>query len=432
MEEEHGGDGDSASAAETDGTSGMSSASSDSYEQFRRFLRQEEGYYGTIQKNSEGVECYQVGDGAVGYGVDIATFGSELTSKGYSIETNALIPVDVVDAMEKRELDGHIESVTNITSNAGIKLTEYQIYALTSRSYNYGETGGTGHDTSSWIYPSNYNFVEAYKKYYANVDNSKYYGDYSKTDFNQGLWTNYMTWLDYGPSFGSGYYGTHPAGWETRRKAEWCLFQTGYYGWGLKNGNQYPVGFDEYWQESYGTSGTGGSAIASSGDGYDQVYKSSTGRTYKDYEQWKGKYSIIPFFGGTIEDSGCSITSVATILTGYGKNVTPGDLAGYTYMITAFKNYGLNCSSGFEGIDKKKLTSGKPALVNISGTLVTENGSKYYGGHFIAVLDGRVKNGKYQVYVSDPGANNSQCGGWTDVDNLSGILGPSKVVYIYD
>ena len=30
------------------------------------------------------------------------------------------------------------------------------------------------------------------------------------------------------------------------------MFQTGYYGWGLKNGGAYPTGFDEYWQESYG------------------------------------------------------------------------------------------------------------------------------------------------------------------------------------
>lgn len=225
----------------------MQAASGAAWEQFIRYLHQAEGG-GTITQNSEGVDCYTVnpdggGGAAVGYGVDIATHGDQLRAMGYSTEIGALIPVSVVDQIEEVVVKARYTDVQNLVNANGINLTQYQIFALTSRTYNYGFTGGTGQATSSFKYPSTLTFVEAYKQYYSNIDNDEYYGDYTKTDFENGLYTQYMTALWY-------LNGDQPEGWVTRRQSEWCLFQTGYYGWGLQNGNTYPVGFDEYWQDT--------------------------------------------------------------------------------------------------------------------------------------------------------------------------------------
>lgn len=220
----------------------MNNASSgNSMQQFLQFLHSWEGG-GTIYKDAQGVDCYKVqsdgGEGsAVGYGVDIGTHGNRLRLLGYDTSIGSLIPVEIVDEIEKESIQKSIDNIKMKTSE--LDLTEYQIYALVSRCYNYGDTGGLGQATWKYKYPSNETFVSAYKKYYSNINNDDYFGDYTKTDFNNGLFTSYMTWLDYVDS------GTHPAGWEYRRRSEWSLFQTGYYGYDLKNGKGH--GMDEYY-----------------------------------------------------------------------------------------------------------------------------------------------------------------------------------------
>lgn len=222
----------------------MTSVSSSGWEQFIRFLHSFEGG-GTVYKNENGEDCYKVtsdggGGSAVGYGVDIATHGAKLRALGYDTSIGSLIPVEIVDAIEEKIIKNYYNQVCSITS--GLNLTEYQKYALTSRAYNYGVTGGLKQATGTFKYPSTLTFVQAYNKYYKDVDNDEYYGDYTKVDFNHELFTQYMTWLDYAST------GKHPSGWEYRRKAEWCLFQTGYFGYDLKFGKGH--GIDEYYQEN--------------------------------------------------------------------------------------------------------------------------------------------------------------------------------------
>ena len=227
----------------------VKASSASGMDQLIRFIHSWEGG-GEIYKNSKGVDCYKVqsdggGGSAVGYGVDIATHGGRLKALGYDTSIGSLIPVDVVDEIEKEELDEVIDAVRKKTS--GLNLTEYQIHALVSRCYNYGIAGGLERATGYFRYPSNENFVSAYNKHYTKINNDDYYGDYKKTDFNNGLFRDYMTWLNYASS------GTHPLGWEYRRKAEWCLFQTGYYGYDLKYGGGH--GMDEYYSEGGSASG---------------------------------------------------------------------------------------------------------------------------------------------------------------------------------
>lgn len=146
------------------------------------------------------------------------------------------MPVEIADQIEKEEIEYVEQEVRGIVD--GLELTQYQIYALMSRAYNYGVSGGLKQATDSFRYPSSETFVSAYNKYYKDINNDDYYGDYTKTDFSNNLFTSYMTWLDYAES------GTHPPGWEYRRKSEWSLFQTGYFGYDIKHGTGH--GIDEY------------------------------------------------------------------------------------------------------------------------------------------------------------------------------------------
>ena len=71
------------------------------------------------------------------------------------------------------------------------------------------------------------------------------------------------------------------------------------------------------------------------------------------------------------------------------------------------------------------MTSGKPAVVDIEGTLITENGTHNYDQHYIAILDGRNGN---EVYVSDP-SGTTGFGGWTNVQNIMNIV-DKGVLYV--
>lgn len=209
----------------------------DSYNQFLRYLHSYEGG-GVLPtyKNSNGEECYKVeSDGsanglAVGYGVDIATHGTKLTSLGYDISKGALIPVEVVDRIEKEELSNWVDYVK--TETAELQLTEYQIYALVSRSYNCGYASTTNDYSSTGL-----DFVASFKKYWKQETDDKYGQDPSATNFNHELYTTFMS----KPVTSNGEY---LKGLENRRKSEWCLFQTGYYGYDIKYGAG--NGLDEY------------------------------------------------------------------------------------------------------------------------------------------------------------------------------------------
>lgn len=185
----------------------------------------------------------------------------------------------------------------------------------------------------------------------------------------------------------------------------------------------------KYYNAFHGrTAPTGGSAQPDTGDGYNQTFTSSSGRTYREYKQFLGSYADknYEYFGETMSSSGCSITAVAVITSGYNNNQTPETLrtVASPYMPNLLNQGGAQCS-GYQAPNRAKLTSGKPALVQISGTLVTERGSKYYGGHFIAILDARNGN---EVYVSDVGASDAKSGGWTNVDNIMNIA--KQVAYV--
>lgn len=260
---------------------------------------------------------------------------------------------------------------------------------------------------------------------------------------------SFLGYHEYGSSGAGGYYYMDPARegvtgiYETHEEfLEKCYNAGGEHAQGTVTTHweqgQYTAwqckGKIDLWNEIFGDygslgGGAGGETIPADGDGYAQTYTSSTGRTYREYKQWTGSYAQLPFSyypGETVASAGCSITSIAVVTSGYNNNQTPGTLASRVPTLASLMVEGGAECSGYEAADAARLTSGNPAIVSISGTLVTERGSKYYGGHYVAILDGRNGN---EVYVSDVGANDAYCGGWTDVQNIINIVSQG-VLYV--
>lgn len=70
-----------------------------------------------------------------------------------------------------------------------------------------------------------------------------------------------------------------------------------------------------------------GQEKVSNQDGYFTTFTTENGRTYKEYKQnGSSSWSENSYWGGTMAENGCGITSLAIILSGYGKSDTPEDL----------------------------------------------------------------------------------------------------------
>lgn len=183
----------------------------------------------------------------------------------------------------------------------------------------------------------------------------------------------------------------------------------------------------KYYNEFKGkTIPEGGSATAAKGDGYSKIYTSSIGKIYKEYKQYEGSYAnkMFEYYHEPMSSSGCSITAIAVILSGYGSNKTPEDLRKEVpNLANIIRKNGVSCTD-YSKADKSKMMNGKPMLVSISGTLRAGGSSKYYEGHYIAILDAK---GSDQVYVSDVGS--SKTTGWANVNDIISIVNRG-IIYI--
>ena len=62
-------------------------------------------------------------------------------------------------------------------------------------------------------------------------------------------------------------------------------------------------------------------------DGYFTTFTTSSQKTYKEYKQnGNSSWSNKKYWGGTMEENGCGITSIAIIASGYGLEITPEHL----------------------------------------------------------------------------------------------------------
>ena len=164
--------------------------------------------------------------------------------------------------------------------------------------------------------------------------------------------------------------------------------------------------------------GIGGTSTPADGDGYSTVYKSSSGRTFKEFKQSRGSYKGQGYSEGTISSSGCGPTAVAIVLSGYGVNVDPGDVGNAmggshnggtngSNLRSALKRYGIDArtvSRPTAAQIRQQLQSGKEIVVSVGSS----PDSTFTGnGHIMALLD---INNNDEVYISNP--NPRTYNGW--------------------
>lgn len=195
---------------------------------------------GNPPTNADGTKYIIHDDGAghptVGNGVDIENSGykQEFIDAGY---TDFSIGVEIdkgfVDSIEVMIIDEKTSGVEDRVS--GLGLTDYQLNALKSRAYNCGVYGEPP-DLPGALGPRNgKTFEEAYDVYWTEEDDL-FEEKVEIPDFTHSLYVNYMdepvTAKDVG----------YLPGLERRRKSEWALFQTGYYGYETNIDKWHPSG----------------------------------------------------------------------------------------------------------------------------------------------------------------------------------------------
>ena len=154
-------------------------------------------------------------------------------------------------------------------------------------------------------------------------------------------------------------------------------------------------------------------------------------RTFKEYKQngsapWKDK----PYWDGDMESSGCGITAMAIILSGYGSDVTPEDLREKYYPVISGDDipselsaaYGIK-NSGFVYSDSQlsdeyitnRLLKGEPVLACAWNE--PEKNRWTSSSHYIVLL---AADNCGSVYVSNPngGRNAQNSSGWYDIDEV--------------
>lgn len=181
--------------------------------------------------------------------------------------------------------------------------------------------------------------------------------------------------------------------------------------------------------------------IESTGDGYKQIYTSSSGRTYKEFKQTWGSYAkTVKYSGGTISSSGCGPTSVSIVISSFGSNHTPGTLvqaAKAKYNVSNFVASGASTGKMLTtaGISYKSgYKISRSVLVNhlkTGGAVITSvnnNCGRLFTGntHYIAILD--VSADGNQVYVSNP--NPKTATGWINADKIISCVDSGRAYFL--
>lgn len=176
-------------------------------------------------------------------------------------------------------------------------------------------------------------------------------------------------------------------------------------------------------------------------DGYFTTFTSIKKKVYREYKQnGTSSWSQKDYWGGTMAENGCGITSMAIILSGYQKNITPDDLRKKYYPVLdgekipeeLASTFGIP-NSGFYYDDihlsksylEKHLSSDRPVLVCLWNK---PNDNRFTtASHYMVLL---ATDGQGMVYISNPNGleNDSKSSGWYDFSEITPYL--AKVLYI--
>lgn len=183
-----------------------------------------------------------------------------------------------------------------------------------------------------------------------------------------------------------------------------------------------------------------GQTIVTDADGYVTQYTTSkpNHRKYNEYKQILGSWAERSYWGGTMAENGCGITSMAIIASGYGIDVTPEYFRDKYFphldaekMIPAFKDIGLKCSEfSFSSTQINKrymaewLNKGNPILI-----CVNSNRENIWtaASHYMVILD---INKEGNFYISNPNGEegSEKASGWYSASEIIPFI--AKIAFI--
>lgn len=177
-------------------------------------------------------------------------------------------------------------------------------------------------------------------------------------------------------------------------------------------------------------------------DGYSTTFTTveTNQKTYIEYKQnGVSSWSANPYWDDNMENSGCGITAMSIILSGYGKNKTPEDLRQKYFPVLNGANIPKELSKTF-GIkntdfyfDKsylssealiKHLATNRPILICVW----TQEGENRWttASHYMVLL---ATDGESKVYLSNPnGIEDYKASGWYNIDEITPYI--AKAMYI--
>lgn len=186
------------------------------------------------------------------------------------------------------------------------------------------------------------------------------------------------------------------------------------------------------YNESIGTTGNG-QLISSSGDGYNSVYISGSGKKYKEFKQNASyaSYRNNMYGDNTIGVQGCSITAIAIVLSGYGYDFTPNKWSGNSLVsisgvISSYEvatKYDVTTSNAAKTAKENiqaHLKTGEPVIIHVLADSSFTNNQ-----HWMALLD--ISEDGSQVYLSNPNVSGEN--GWVNIDKALYDLRTYILVY---
>lgn len=211
----------------------------------------------------------------------------------------------------------------------------------------------------------------------------------------------------------------------------------------LKIFNQYTTNYTTVSKSKNSNYSGIGQETVNNKDGYFTTFTTEENhkKTYIEYKQnWKSSWAKKEYWGGTMEENGCGITAMATLLSGYGFNQTPDDLRKKYFPVLNYEKFSQELSEtyGIKNSDfmygnvcwsKEKLiehlSSNRPVLV----CLWSKNGANRWTekSHYMVLL---ATDGQDSVYISNPNGlkNSPNSSGWYDFDYVIPYI--AKALYI--
>lgn len=320
---------------------------------------------------------------------EYASEGITINQEQYKV-LGTLIPVDVQERVALKVVERNRNLVIQHANNIGVDLNDNQINALTYAAHKYGPyDAGAGIKDIPMA-------LELYKKY---GDTEEFKNNCFIFTDNRSEWSN----------------------------ALWNVFHNGIY----RNSLGETIDTSKYNQLD-------SALIAESGQGYDNIYQSSSGNKYKLFIQ--KRYPDVPYWpesnSKTVAGAGCGPTSAAIILSGFGTNDTPKTVAlsydakGIPYNECKFftdRGFRATCESVDWDKAIKHLKSGNPMVVNIvSGIKLND---AYYDSHYITFLD--IDEAGDNIYIGDTGGWGGSGNGWQKISYLKKCAAFGNFIYVY-